>query len=304
MTAVPLDPAVAAPRPSRFKRIVKSAPMRIVIGAVLLLLTAALSFGLIKAAVPAAAARFVWPYLLITVLLGMMYWLYVRLMEGRRSLPEFALPGAPAEFGVGLLLGAGAVALAMGLLAASGNYQVTGMNPWSAKIAGPLAEMLFVGVFEELLFRAVLFRITERALGSWPALVISSILFALAHLGESISFLGLANTAVAGLALSAAWMATRRLWLCVAIHAAWNYTLGSIFSIAVSGHPAKGLVIGAMSGPDWVTGGVYGLEGSVTTLLVMGLLAVILLLRARVKGSVLPSRWSAAGQGAARSAII
>lgn len=299
MTAVPLDPASAVPRPSRFKRILKSAPVAIVIGAVLLLLTAGLSFGAIKAMVPTPAARFVWPYLLIAVLLGLVYWLYVRLMEGRRSLPEFSLPGAPAEFGAGLLLGAGAVALAMGLLAASGNYQVTGMNPWSAKIAGPLAEMLFVGVFEELLFRAILFRITERALGSWPALVISSVLFALAHLGESISLLGLANTALAGLALGAAWMATRRLWLCVAIHAAWNYTLGAIFSIAVSGHPAKGLVIGTMSGADWITGGVYGLEGSVATLLVMGLLSVILLRRARVKGTVLPSRWRAAGQGRA-----
>jgi membrane protease YdiL (CAAX protease family) len=122
-------------------------------------------------------------------------------------------------------------------------------------------------------------------------------------LGESISVLGLVNTALAGLMLSAAWMATRRLWLCVAIHAAWNYTLGSIFSIAVSGHPAKGLINGALNGPDWVTGGIYGLEGSVAALVVMAGLFVILLQRARVKGAVLPSRWSAAGRAAALPAV-
>ncbi len=293
MTAVPLDPAV---RPSRFKRVLRSAPVRIVVGALLLLLTAALTLGLVRAAVPSPAARFVWPFLLATVLQVLVYKGYVRLMEGRRSMDEFKVHGAAGEVGAGLLLGAVAVELAIGLLWAGGHYRITGLNSWSSQIGGPLAEMLFVGVFEELLFRAVIFRITERALGSWPALLISAALFALAHLAEGLSALGLANTALAGLMLGAAWMATRRLWLCVAIHAAWNYTLGSIFSIAVSGHPAKGLVIGSLTGADWVTGGAYGLEGSAATTVVMAGLFVILFHRARVKGAVLPSRWSAAGR--------
>jgi membrane protease YdiL (CAAX protease family) len=293
MTAVPLDPAV---RPSRFKRILRSGPVRIVLGAFLLLLTAALTLGLVRAALPSPTARFVWPFLLATVLLLLVYWGYVRSMEGRRSMDELNVRGAAGEIGGGLLLGVVAVELAIGLLWAGGHYRITGLNPWSSQIGGPLAEMLFVGVFEELLFRAVIFRITERALGSWPALVISSVLFALAHLGESISPLGIANTALAGLMLGAAWMLTRRLWLCASIHAAWNYTLGSIFSIAVSGHPAKGLVLGSLTGPDWVTGGVYGLEGSVAATVVMAGLFVILFHRARVKGAVLPSRWGGAGR--------
>jgi len=93
------------------------------------------------------------------------------------------------------------------------------------------------------------------------------------------------------LMLSAAWMVTRRLWLCVGIHAAWNYTLGSVFSIAVSGHPAKGLIVGQLSGPDWLTGGaVYGLEASILTALVMGGLFALLYRRARAGGQVLPMR--------------
>jgi membrane protease YdiL (CAAX protease family) len=163
-----LDPA--AP-PSRFKRVLRSSTVRIVFGAFLLVLTAALTMGLAKAAVPSAAARFVWPYLLAIVLLVLVYWGFVRMTEGRRSLAELAPQRAPAEFGVGLLLGAAAVAVAIGLLGASGHYGITGMHPWSRQIAGPMAEMLFVGVFEELLFRAVIFRIAERAMGSWPALV-------------------------------------------------------------------------------------------------------------------------------------
>lgn len=188
---------------------------------------------------------------------------------------------------MGAALGAGAVLALMAALAASGSYHFTALNPWSLAISTPLAEMLFAGLFEEILFRGVLFRITERALGSWPALAISSVVFAAAHLGDSITVIGLINTALAGLLLCAAFMLTRRLWLGIGIHAAWNYTLGSICSIAVSGHPASGWMVGTLSGPDWLTGGAYGLEASLLTTVVMGVLFAILYDRARRAGHVL-----------------
>ena len=40
--------------------------------------------------------------------------------------------------------------------------------------------------------------------------------------------------------LAAAYMLTRRLWLCIGIHFAWNFTQGGIFSAAVSGGATKG----------------------------------------------------------------
>jgi hypothetical protein len=77
---------------------------------------------------------------------------------------------------------------------------------------------------------------------------------------------------------TAAYMLTRRLWLCIGIHAAWNYTLGSIFSIAVSGNQSSaGLINGTLTGPDWLTGGAYGLEASVGTLLVLIVLSAAFL---------------------------
>lgn len=296
-SAVPDLYATPLPRPpSWLGRFFFAAPARIVIGSLALALTAGLTYALVKAVVPLAADRFVWPHLLACALVMLVYWLFVKAMEGRRALVELAPAGAGRELGTGLAIGALAVAISVGLLALSGNYRLTGANPWSAQIAGPLAEMLFVGAFEELLFRAVIFRISERALGSWPALIVSGILFALAHLGEGISAMGLANTFMAGMMFSAAWMVTRRLWLCMAIHAGWNYVLGSIFSIAVSGHPARGLLDGALDGPDWVTGGIYGLEGSVATFVVIGALFVILLRWAGVKGHVLPVSWGKAAR--------
>ncbi|WP_426196074.1 CPBP family intramembrane glutamic endopeptidase [Massilia sp. DWR3-1-1] len=295
MSRVSLDELPAAPNlpslsTSRARRIFFSAPVRIVLGVLAIGLTAALGYAAIKAIAPLPAQRLVWPHLLMSALLLLVYVGFVKAME-RRPLTELARGGAPAEFGVGVWLGAGAVSAAMALLAASGGYRIVAFHPWTVGIASALAEMLFVGLFEEILFRALIFRIVERSLGSVPALLLSAVLFALAHLGEGINALGLVNTALAGLMFSAAWMLTRRLWLCVGIHAAWNFTLGSIFSIVVSGHPAKGLIGGELSGPDWLTGGAYGLEASVVTALVIGALFMGLFWRARAAGQVLPARW-------------
>jgi hypothetical protein len=129
------------------------------------------------------------------------------------------------------------------------------------------------------------FRIAEQSLGTWAALAISSLLFGLAHLpGEGASVLAIVITVVAGALFAAAYLLTRRLWLGIGIHIAWNYTLGSIFSIAVSGREAKGLLHGTVSGPDWLTGGAYGLEASVLNLIVLATAAAYLLRKAWTKG--------------------
>ncbi|WP_426110744.1 CPBP family intramembrane glutamic endopeptidase [Massilia sp. PWRC2] len=284
MNSPSFNPGAMAPPASFARRMLYAAPVRIVIGILAIGLTAALAYAAARAMAP--APRLIWPHLLAAVLVTLVYVGYVRLFE-RRAVTELAAAGAARQWGVGTALGAGAVLAVMAALAASGSYHFTALRPWSLAIIAPLAEMLFAGLFEEILFRGVLFRITERALGSWPALLISSLLFAAAHLGDSITVIGLINTALAGLMLCAAFMLTRRLWLGIGIHAAWNYTLGSICSIAVSGHAGKGWMAGTVSGPDWLTGGAYGLEASLLTTVVMGVLFAALYGRARRAGQVL-----------------
>lgn len=228
--------------------------------------------------------QIMWPEVVAAVAVLLGYWLYVYIIE-RRPVAELAIAKAVPELGLGLLTGAAAVTAVIGLLMAVGGYQVAGSNGMSVSVIKPLAMMVFIGVFEEVLSRGIVFRITEQSLGSWPALAISSLLFGLAHLpGEGVSVLAIVITVVAGVLFGAAYLLTQRLWLGIGLHIAWNYTLGSVYSIAVSGHEAKGLLQGAVSGPDWLTGGAYGLEGSVFTLVVLALLAGYLLRKAWVKG--------------------
>jgi membrane protease YdiL (CAAX protease family) len=191
-----------------------------------------------------------------------------------------------------LLIGAALVTAVVMLLMAMGGYRIAGSNSWSVSVIAPLAMMIFVGVFEEVLSRGIVFRIIEQSLGSWIALAISSLLFGLAHLpGGGAGVLAIIVTVVAGVLFASAYLLTRRLWLGIGIHIAWNYTLGSIYSIAVSGHEAHGLLRGAVSGPDWLTGGRYGLEASVFTLIVLAMVAAYLLHAAWLKGRLIAAPW-------------
>ena len=232
-----------------------------------------------------------WPEFLAASIALLAYGLYVRVFE-RRQVTELSAARALPEFIVGLLTGAILVACVVSLVAALGSYRILGMNAWTMGILAPLALMTFVGVLEEIISRGIVFRITEKSLGSWAALAISSLLFGLAHLpGEGVGVLAIAITVVAGVMFAAAYMLTRRLWLAIGIHIAWNYTLGSIFSVAVSGREAKGLLVGKVSGSDLFTGGTYGFEASVVTLLVLGVFAVALLRAARKKGHFVEPAW-------------
>lgn len=256
--------------------------------------TTALAGGLTTAFVgEAAGGRFHdgWPEAggALVSLLG--YALYVRLIE-RRGVAELAGRGALAETGIGLAGGAAMVAAVIGVLALAGVYRFGAIDAGQAApaaLATAFAQMAFVAVLEELLTRAIVFRLLERVLGSWAALSISSLLFGLGHLpgNSSATPLSLAIVVVAGAFFCAAYMATRRLWLCIGLHAGWNFTLGHVFSIAVSGHPrTPGLLTGALDGPAWLTGGAYGLEASLLTLMALSAVGAWLLRRAVSLGHV------------------
>ncbi len=138
----------------------------------------------------------------------------------------------------------------------------------------------------------MLFRIVESSLGSWTALGLTSTIFALSHLpNEGVTVLAVAVTAVAGAMLGAAFMATRRLWLGIGMHLGWNFMLGGVISVAVSGRARDGLLRGTLVGPDWLTGGVYGLEASLAGLAAIALASALLIALVHKRGRVVLPCW-------------
>ena len=288
-------PNEAPERASLARRILGLSVVRIVLA----VFVTALAGGLTQAGVGSLAdPRFhvVWPDLCGALAALAAYALYVHWVE-RRLVTELSPRHALPELGAGLLGGAAMVLAVVVSLALFGVYRFQGMNMPGAEVGVGFAAMTFVGVFEELLSRAIVFRLVERSLGTAAALVISSLLFGLAHVpGDAANTLSIAIAVVAGVFFGGAFLSTRRLWLCIGLHVGWNFTLGHVFAIAVSGHPGKGFVVGELSGPAWATGGAYGLEASVFTLLVLLFVGGWLLRRAVQHGQWTSHRRTAVPQ--------
>ena len=211
----------------------------------------------------------------------------------QRSVSELALPGMGRELGIGLLLGAGLYTVCELILMALGIYRINGLNPLSYMMPA-IAMALSSSIFEELLFRGVLFRSVETWFGSWAALVVSSLVFGLTHLiNPQGTIEGALFIAVeAGILLAAAFMLTRRLWLSIGFHMAWNYTQSAIFSGIVSGNDAQqGLIRSTMKGPDWLTGGSFGVESSVLALVMCTTTGIVMLVMATRRGKIVPPIW-------------
>jgi membrane protease YdiL (CAAX protease family) len=229
--------------------------------------------------------------LLLTAIVLAAYWAYVRIVE-RRAVTELSSSRAVRELGGGLVLGALLFSTTIGILAALGVYQITGNNGWLIMLASLPASIL-AGVLEEVVIRGVVFRILERWMGSWIALAISAVIFGALHLlNPGATLLNAAAISIeAGVLLAAAFMLTRRLWLCIGTHIAWNFTQGGIFSVAVSGGKSTGLLQSRMAGPDWLTGGTFGAEASVVALVVCAVAGLVLVVLAIRKGNVIAPFW-------------
>jgi membrane protease YdiL (CAAX protease family) len=230
--------------------------------------------------------------LLLTAIVLAAYRSNVRIVE-KRAVAELSGTRAIRELGVGLALGALLLAVTIGILAALGVYQITGDNGWQTLFA-TVPAFILSGVLEEVVIRGIVFRILEQWLGSWIALGVSAAIFGMLHLfNPGATLLNAAAISIeAGVLLAAAYMLTRRLWLCIGIHIAWNFTQGGIFSVAVSGGSTKGLLQARMVGPDWLTGGTFGVEASVVALTVCAAAGIALLLAAAQKGQVVPPFWA------------
>ena len=231
-----------------------------------------------------------WLYLLTFVVPALSAYLFlVRVIE-RRVPGELALRGLLPWSIAGMLGGALLFSTVVAVLWLLGSYHVTGVNPDTDWLPSLLLVGLGAGIDEEILFRGVLFRVVEEGLGSWIALVFSALFFGVAHLRNPGATLwsSAAIAIEAGLLFGLLYHVTRSLYLCMGVHAAWNFMQGTVYGIPVSGIPADGWLISTRNGPDWLSGGTFGAEASVVALCVCSLCSVALLRVALRRGSIVP----------------
>jgi hypothetical protein len=139
------------------------------------------------------------------------------------------------------------------------------------------AMFLVVGLLEEFTLRGYLQYALASGIGFWPAAVILSALFLSGHVGNSgENGMGLADVFIIGMFLCLTLWRTGNLWFAVGLHATWDWGLTYLYSVPNSGTTAVGHLFNIRTqGPDWLTGGSAGPEGSIINLIFDLLLFVV-----------------------------
>jgi len=182
---------------------------------------------------------------------------------------------------LGFCFGGAMVTLAVIAIAIWGHlsYTISISLPTMIKPMLLVTAMLGVGaMFEELAFRGYTFQRLVEAIGAVAAVVVTSAIFAAMHMANPhASAFSVVNTAGVGVLFALAYLKTRSLWLPWGMHFGWNFTLGVLFGLPVSGINRFSVIShGVATGPVWLTGGDYGIEASATGTAVIILGAIVL----------------------------
>jgi uncharacterized protein len=198
----------------------------------------------------------------------------------RRPWKVYGLPGKQALgklFWLGTLWGFAGITLLMFTLSrlhvfTFGHIVLHGVR--IARFAAFWALMfLLVGLFEEFLLRGYTQFTLARGIGFWPAAVTLSCMFGLSHLSNGgEQWPGLLAAAFIGLFFCLTLRRTGNLWFAVGFHTAWDWGETFFYSVPDSGMVSPGhLLSSSLHGPEWLSGGTVGPEGSVLCFVVIGL---------------------------------
>jgi membrane protease YdiL (CAAX protease family) len=150
---------------------------------------------------------------------------------------------------------------------------------------------LMVGFLEEYLSRGYALYTLADGIGFWPAATVLAVLFAWGHMTNG----GETRIGIVGVFLFAIFSAvtlrrTGNLWLAVGAHAGWDWGQSFFYGVSDSGIQMSGHLLNPhVQGPDWLSGGSVGPEGSVLTLLLWALMTVGFLIFYPNRREVAPS---------------
>jgi uncharacterized protein len=151
-----------------------------------------------------------------------------------------------------------------------GSIALHGFGVW--KYAAVWAALVFVGaLFEDFLYRGYLLFTLTTGIGFWPAAVVTSLLMGgLHYFNPGGHGLGPVSATMYCLATVLVLRRTGDLWMPLGIHAASAWAEVYFYGVPDSGYPANGhLFTASFHGNTLLTGGGFGPEASIFTLVLM-----------------------------------
>jgi membrane protease YdiL (CAAX protease family) len=228
-----------------------------------------------------------------TISIFLLIFIYVILFKiyEKRRISEFAIRYAGSENLIGFITGGLLVGSIILVFILSGSISFTLLNPVTM-VFKPLILFILLALLEEIIFRGIIYRITELYLGTWLALAISACLFGIVHMtNEHADFLGILSAASGGILLGALFTYRGRLWLPLSVHVGWNF-FQYFFGLPVSGlEDFQYFMNASREGPAWFVGSGFGMENSLITIFLVLVLSGLLLRRIITLGQIRKPYW-------------
>jgi hypothetical protein len=202
----------------------------------------------------------------------------------RRSFSSYGLPWRTVfrqKFWFGCAVGFGGVLLQIILIAACGGYSPGGLALAGASVLkfGLLWAVahLLAAIYEEFSFRGYLQATLATGIGFWPAAVVLSIIFGAIHLrNPGVTWPGVVMEFCFAILGAFTLRLTGDLWFIIGFHAAWDWAHIFLFSVPIAGlRSNQQLLHSSLHGPEWLTGGSWGPDGSVFCFVVVLLIGVL-----------------------------
>jgi len=224
--------------------------------------------------------NFLWLVVVMECLVSVITVWVFRVFVDRKSLLSLGLDGKGfgAEAVTGLLMGPALLGISSLLLFLSGHLEWVDLSWDATSLTISLGLLVMIAFGEELVFRGyVLGNLLELFPNKWIALAVSAFLFALFHVtNPGMNSMAFANLFLAGLLLGINYIYTRNLWFSLLFHISWNFFQGPLLGFNVSGMHLPSLLQIETKGDLLLTGGEFGLEGSVLNTAVSVIAVMIL----------------------------
>lgn len=191
-------------------------------------------------------------------------------IEGRRF-GDFGLPAKRAlgrDFWMGAIWGFGALTALMLVLRVIGVFSFGSLDLHGVRIVrfGFYYAVFFLitAFFEDFFMRGYSQWVLAQGMHFWPAAAMLSVLFGLMHLANpGEAKIGIAAVIAIGFFFCFTLRRTGTLWWAVGFHMSWDWGESYLYSVPDSGGVSVGhLMNSSFHGPDWLTGGSVGPEGS------------------------------------------
>jgi membrane protease YdiL (CAAX protease family) len=213
--------------------------------------------------------NYLWLMILLELVIAVISVGIFRLWIDRKGLKDlgWSPEGFTGEAVIGLFMGPAIIGIAALLMLLAGHLDWTDIVWDPSSLFVSLGLMAIIAFSEELVFRGyILGNLMESFSNKWVALIISAVLFAGFHFtSPAIHTLAVINLFLAGLLLGANYLYTRNLWFSFFFHFSWNFFQGPILGFRVSGLTFPSLLQAETKGDLFITGGDFGLEGSILT---------------------------------------